>query len=428
MGNVRTNKMSWYMITTLGVSIVIAGQFSGWNLGLVYGWKNMLLGTGLMFLFYVGFLQLIAEMGSTWPSAGGLAKYTSLAFGRLPGGLINISMTMALIAGTGVVSGFIASYGQTLLGIDENYIKMALFVCILILHLAGTKEAMWVIILAGLVAVCTLLSFSLVSLPHFQFSAFSDNTSTISFGQIIKVLPFSLWMFVGVEQAVIASEEVNNPRKDLPRGLLMAIIILFITAAGVLFGALGLGDIDILAKAGDPLLASLQKGNLYFMKSIIGLGAVFGLLASFFSLTYSASRQLFDLSRNEFSPALFARANLKGTPVHALFVVMILGFIISFIPPERIILSMVVLFTLTYFVTSLSFLYLRKNQVHQPRQYRAIGGIATGYVTLILSGLISYACFGSDFVSLSIILSIYCSSCLYYFFKTKSTYPVINES
>ena len=415
----RSQTMNGYMVATLGVSIVIAGQFSGWNLGLANGWKNMLLGTALMFIFYIGFLQLISEMGSTWPSAGGLAQYTRLAFGKLPGGLVNVAMAVTLIAGTGIVGGFITSYGETMLGINGLLLKTLLFCFVLALHLAGTREAMWVVVLAGLVAVLTLLSFTAVSLPHFDISAFSRDQSTLSLTGVIHVLPFSLWMFIGVEQAVTASEETHNPGKNLPQGFTLAILVLCLTAAGVLFGASGLGHIDKLAVAGDPLLAALDEKRFPLMHSAIGFGAIFGLIASFFSLSYSASRQVFDLSRSQFFPAVFSTVNHKGIPVKAFLFVMSVGFAVSFIPAEKILLALVILFTATYFITALAYLRLRHSHADTPRRYHARGGKITGYITLLLASLIFYACFSADALTIISLGAIFATVMLYHVVKRK---------
>lgn len=408
------HKLGWPMIAMLGVSIVIAGQFSGWNLGLSYGWKNMLVGTVVMFAFYIGFLQLVSEMGSTWPSAGGLAKFSTLAFGRLPGGLINVSMAIALIAGTGIVSEFISAYGQSLLGLDGTLIKVLLFSGVLCLHLYGTKESMWMILIAGLIAVMTLLIFSGVSLTHLDLRKLADDGSVLSFSGVVQALPYALWMFVGVEQAVTASEEARNPVRDIPRGLMLAIVVLVITAAGVLLGAPSLAGVEVLKSAGDPLLAALDVGGFSGLHTVIGLGAIFGLIASFFSLSYSASRQLFDLSRSQFFPAMFAQSTERGIPARALWLVMVMGFGISFAPAESILLAMVVLFTGAYAVTTLAYLRLHHKEGAKHRGYTAKGGVACGYATLGLSATIFYACFSTDLMTIFAIITLFAAIIVYH--------------
>lgn len=43
--------LNWFKIAGIGISIVIAGQFSGWNFGLEYGWTNMFIAFVIMFFF-----------------------------------------------------------------------------------------------------------------------------------------------------------------------------------------------------------------------------------------------------------------------------------------------------------------------------------------------------------------------------------------
>ncbi|MCY1298073.1 ethanolamine permease [compost metagenome] len=216
-------------------------------------------------------------------------------------------------------------------------------------------------------------------------------------------------MYLGVEQAVTASEEAELPSRDVPRGLFLALAMLTLTAVGVVVFAPGAGNVSSVAAAGDPLLAALDSATSEqgWLVTLIGAGAIFGLLASFFSLSYSASRQLFDLSRTGFFPSSFAKVTTRGTPVAAFLLVAAVGFGISLFPPEKVLLSVVLLFTSTYVLTTLSFLRLRKTLADVPRGYRAKGGIATGAVTLLLSGLIFYACFSTDLVTLAVIALVF---------------------
>lgn len=400
--SIRVHTFSWRMIATIGVAIVVAGQFSGWNYGLAYGWANMVAAALLMLLFYGGLLQCLSEMAATWPSAGGLANYSRLAFGEWAGGLLSVSLALGLIACVGAVSSFIASYAATVTGASGLVIRLVLFLGVMALHVLGTKEAMWVVVSAGIVAIATLLGFaagtaSFVKVVHLELT-----DQPLSVHGIIQAIPFALWLYLGVEQAVTASEEAENPAKDMPRGLMLALTVLTITAAGVLICAPGAGGVSIVSKAGDPLLAAIQAQGIDHaaLTNIIGIGAIFGLLASFFSITYSASRQIYDLSRTGFFPDLFSKVTDKGVPVPAFIAVAIIGFSISLVSPERILLAAVLLFTAAYFLTAIAFLRLRLTMGHVERAYRAVGGLATGVVTLGISLIIFYACFNIDWVSL----------------------------
>ncbi|MGD9471698.1 MAG: amino acid permease [Novosphingobium sp.] len=402
---IRVHTLSWRMIATIGVAIVVAGQFSGWNYGLAFGWSNMVAAGLLMLVFYAGLLQCLSELSATWPSAGGLANYSRLAYGDWAGGLLSVSMALGLIACAGAVANFIASYAATVIGAGGLATRIALFMGVMALHLRGTKEAMWMVVLAGAVAIATLLGFAQGTAVFVQTSNFELDNQALSTHGVIQAIPFALWLYLGVEQAVTASEEAANPAIDMPRGLMLALVILTVTAAGVLICAPGAGGVSVVSKAGDPLLAAIlaQGSGHAVLANIIGVGAIFGLLASFFSITYSASRQLFDLSRTGFFPKPFATVTEKGTPVAAFIAVALSGFLVSLVSPERILLAAVLLFTASYFLTALAFVRLRKTMGHVERSYRALGGLGTGIVTLGISLIIFYACLNIDWLSLALI-------------------------
>lgn len=403
----RVHTLGWRTIATIGIAIVVAGQFSGWNYGLAYGWANMVGAAILMLLFYLGLLQGLAEMAATWPSAGGLANYSRLAFGEWVGGMLSVSMAMGLVACAGVVGSFIAAYAQTVIGADALVVKVLLFAGVMTLHLRGTKEAMWVVILAGVVAIATLLGFAAGTAPLVRAANLGLADQHLSVSGIVQAIPFALWLYLGVEQAVTASEEAEKPGSDMPRGLMIALGVLTLTAAGVILCAPGAGGIALVAKAGDPLLAALPVGAGSYFPTIIGVGALFGLLASFFSITYSASRQIYDLSRTGFFPAVFERVSRNGTPVPAFIVVAMTGFAVSLVGPERVLLVAVLLFTAAYFLTALAFLRLRTTMRGTPRAYRAFGGVGSGVLTLAISLIIFYACFNIEWHSILLIFAVF---------------------
>ena len=126
-----------------------------------------------------------------------------------------------------------------------------------------------------------------------------------------------------------------------------------------------------------------------------------------FAFERSASRQMFDLSRTGFFPPLFARINGRGIPVFAFLFVALVGFAVSFVNPERVLLLIVLLFTSTYVLVALAFIRLRKTRADVPRAYTARGGMFTAVVTLLISVVICYACFNIDWIMLAAVLVVF---------------------
>lgn len=70
--SLKKQPISWVKVAGLGIAIVIAGQFVGWNYGLAAGGAGgLLIAAFLMLILYFGFAQSLAELSSALPSAGG---------------------------------------------------------------------------------------------------------------------------------------------------------------------------------------------------------------------------------------------------------------------------------------------------------------------------------------------------------------------
>jgi ethanolamine permease len=291
------------MIAGLSVSTVVAGQFAGWNYGLANGWSNMFVATVFSAVLYLGLAFCVAELSASLPSAGGFGAYSQAAFGRFPGFLTGFAVFAALAIGTGVAANFVSNYVTSLLGVGGWPVKLAIFVLVIVVHLCGVGEALGLVMAAGVVAVLALVLFCLACIPHFQLANLFDHGQAppLSLSAVFHSIPFAIWLFLGLEQAATASEEAVDPGRTMPRALLVSIAILALTACGVLLFAPGAAGTTKVAVADDPLYMALGFGTgaapAGLLPKVVALGAIFGLFATFFSLCYAASRQLFSLAR-----------------------------------------------------------------------------------------------------------------------------------
>ncbi|MEL2255850.1 amino acid permease, partial [Klebsiella pneumoniae] len=83
--------------------------------------------------------------------------------------------------------------------------------------------------------------------------------------------------------------------------------------------------------SGNPLVEALEsayKGSTW-MSQFVNLVGLAGLIASFFSIIYAYSRQIFALSRAGYLPRSLSLTNRKKAPVLALVVPGVIGFGLS---------------------------------------------------------------------------------------------------
>lgn len=394
----KTGRLRWKSIAGLAVAIVIAGQFSGWNFGLQNGWQNMFAATFLTALMYVGLVVCVSELSSAIPSAAGLGAYSQTAFGPLAGYVVGLAVFIALSIGSGAAANFASAYTESLIGFGGWPAKALLFAIVIGIHLRGVGEAVNLTFVAGAIAVIALIVFCAAMATKFDAGELTSTTigASLSPRGIFASIPFAVWLFLGVEQAATAAEETADPARDMPKGLLAGVGILAITALGVLVLAPG-GGIDVVANAADPLYAAMTSeaafGKATFGSKFVGIGAVLGLTATFFSLVYSASRQAYGLAREaQFLPIL-TRTNKMGAPAPALILVGAIGLVTSTIAPDQILIAVVLLLSITYVLTVLAFIELRRKHPGLSRPFRAPGGVVTAVVSLFLTIGVILACF-----------------------------------
>jgi ethanolamine permease len=414
--DLRSGKLGVVQIAALGVSLVIVGQFTGWNFGLpVGGLGGMLVAGAIVLAMYLGLSRCVLELATSMSSAGGTHTYGSAAFGPLVGYLAGMSVLLALTLGVGIVAEFIAAYMRSVFGFGGWPLKMLLMVVVVAIHIRGVGEASSFTVVSSALAALVLLTFAALMLPHFKLEHLYDSDVERSlfpagFRGVYACIPFAMWLFLAIENTALAVEEVEDPFKTLPRGLMVALATVALIGLLVLVLGTGGAGVSAIKAADDPLyaaLASRSAGSNIWSARLIGVGAVSGLIASFFSLVYAASRQLFAIAREGDLPKGIAAVGVRGTPWAALLIVGVGAIIASAVPPSRLVVPIVLLLDVSYVLILAAYLRLRRERALPDRRYRAPGGEIGAWLTLALAVLILFSCLQLDAVTMECIGAFY---------------------
>jgi len=253
---------------------------------------------------------------------------------------------------------------------------------------------------AGVLAILGILLFDIALLPNFDPANLTRGGEGLHVDArgVFACIPYAIWLFISVEQSAAASEEVGDPARDMPRGILVAIVTLLVSALGVLVLGVGAGGIERLGDAADPLYAAMAggRGVPHWIVAVVGSSGILGLIATVFSLIYAASRQIFALARDGFMPAILARTNRFASPHVALLSIGAIGLAASAVPPDRILLAVVLLLSGSYVVLLAAFIRLRLTRPDAVRPFRAWGGVPMASLCLLLAAGLFLACFRAD--------------------------------
>jgi amino acid transporter len=143
---------------------------------------------------------------------------------------------------------------------------------------------------------------------------------------ILKGVSAVFFAYIGFDAISTTAEECENPQRDLPRGMMWAIIIctvLYIAIALVLTGMVHYSDLNV----GDPLLFVFEKLDLKIMSAIIGVSAVIAMASVLLVFQMGQPRIWMSMSRDGLLPKKFSTVHPKfKTPSYATVVT---GFVVA---------------------------------------------------------------------------------------------------
>lgn len=400
-----TGSVGWVVLAALGISYVVAGDYAAWNYGFAAsGWGGMLIALGLMALMYLCLVFCLAELASAIPTAGGGYAFSRRAFGPALGFIAGICVVIEYVGATGAIGIFLSSYFEALTGLSGPWVLAGFYLLFLGIHLWGVGEALRLLLALALVAVLGIAVFVGTTLPGFAAerlvagAADAVPAGFLPFGAfgIWAALPFGIAFFLAVEGVPLASEEARDPARSVPRAMIVAWSVLALLAIAILVAAPGTAGIGPLLGSDSPLIAAmLAPGSTASTVAVkaVNLAGLVALAASFFSIMYAFSRQIFALSRAGYLPRVLSLTNRRKSPWLAILVPGLIAFALSlFGAGEPLIVMAVFCATTSYLLMLGAFLRLRRTAPDLPRPYRTPGGVWTARLALVLALAAFVAC------------------------------------
>lgn len=178
--------------------------------------------------------------------------------------------------------------------------------------------------------------------------------------------------YIGFDAVSTAAEEVKNPQKDLPRGIIASLIIctvLYIVVSAILTGMVPYLKFKETAA---PVAFALQQVGITWGSALVAVGAICGLTSVLLVMMFGQTRVLFAMSRDGLLPKVFGHVDSKfHTPLRSTLLVGIVTMIIAGFTPIAVVSELTNIGTLAAFViVSASVIVLRKREPDQPRTFK----------------------------------------------------------
>lgn len=321
-----------YSYATLGE---IVAWMIGWDLLLEYG-----LATSAVSVGWSGYFQsLMAGFGLKLPAA------LTAARGSVPGvqTLLNLPACLIMLAITWVVS-------------------------------YGVRESTRINNLMVAVKIGVVLLFIAVGVWHVQPANWRP-FAPFGFSGIFNAAALVFFAFIGFDAVTSAAEEVRNPRRDLPVGIIGSLAVctvLYVTVAAIMTGIVPFAK---FAGVDHPVSLALQFAGENWVAGFVDLGAILGMTTVILVMTYGQTRVIFAMSRDGLLPERLSSLHpVHATPYFATWTVGIVFAAIAAFVPLNVLAELINIGTLAAFtLISVAVLVLRKTRPELPRAFRCPG-------------------------------------------------------
>ena len=402
-----------WSLWALGVGAVISGHYSGWNLGLENGFGAMLAALFVIAAMYWGLVFSLAEMSPALPHTGAAYSFARSAMGPWGGMVTGLAESIEYILTPAVIVYFIGTYFTAIFETPEAWQPLwwaAGYAIFLALNLLGVELSFRISVIVTLSALAVLAVFWVSAIPHFDLHHWALNDGPWFPGGVAGVfaaMPFAVWLFLAIEQLPLAAEESADPKKDMPRGLILGMSTLMVSALLTVFLNSGIGSMDAdkmhgaasLAKSSEPLLDGFRVIYGSGAAKTLAFLAVIGLIASFHTIIYAYGRQIYSLSRAGYYLGFMSITSGKHKVPHmALFAGTALGLatmlVVWFAAGEKergaviggTLLNMAVFGAMiSYAMQGVSFILLRRNLPHIARPYVSPLGVPGASASIVIA-------------------------------------------
>ena len=284
-----------------------------------------------------------AEMATAMPESGGTYIYIDRALGPLFGTIAGIGAWFSLVFKSSFALVGLGAYLLLLVPLSGGLVKavaLGLAALIVVLNVVGTEQsgkAQSIIVTAVVVALAAYVLNSGVAVEPARFQPFVSKGS----GGIVTAAAFVFVSYAGVTKIASVAEEVEDPGRNLPRGILISMGVMMLLYTLVVGAVVGLNDAKTLTTGGPtggPSLTPMADGAAALFG---GVGVVVVSLVAILALTSMAnagvlasSRFPLAMSRDSLAPGVLARVSERfQTPLNAIVLtgVLLLG-LIAFVP------------------------------------------------------------------------------------------------
>lgn len=349
-----------------------------------------------------------AEFASMIPVAGSAYTYSYATMGEFIAWIIGWDLVLEYAVGAATVSiswsrylhkfleGFNIHLPEALMAgpWDGGMVNLpAVFVVILmsLLLIRGTKESATVNGIIVALKVSVVLIFIVLGWGYINYANYdpyipaNEGNGVFGFSGIMRAAGIVFFAYIGFDAVSTAAQEAKNPGKDMPKGILISLLIctlLYILFAHVMTGVTsyksfqgqdGIAPVAVaIEHMGKQDASGVYHADYPWLNRAIIVAILAGYMSVILVMLMGQSRVFYSMSRDGLVPKVFSSVHPKyRTPAKNNLVFMLLVSLFAAFIPARIVGEMTSIGTLFAFIlVCIGIIVMRKQMPDAPRKFR----------------------------------------------------------
>jgi amino acid transporter len=352
-----------------------------------------------------------ASLGSRYPRAAGASFITHRAFG-LPflSYMVGLAVAASGLTSFATQSRTFAGYLQGLLHGEASAAKetpllfvLGFIVVLTLINFWGMRESTWLNMICTTIEVLGLAIVIIVGARYIGGVNYLEVPSTtpadggasvagaLTMGLLLQGAVLTFYSFIGFEDMINVSEEVKNPQRNFPIGVMVALAVTTVIYIAISITAVSVVPHAQLAASKQPLVDVVKTAAPAFPSMIFSFIALFAIANTGLLNYIMGSRLLYGMARQGFVPKFLGTVHpQRRTPHYAIVVLMAIVIALALVGDiTRLALATSSLLLAVFIVVNAALLVLQRRSGEAKGQFEVPSIVPIGGVIVCSAMLIS---------------------------------------
>lgn len=317
-----------------------------------------------------------AELTAWQPKEGSIYEYTYQLISPFTGFLVGWMWMLSNTFGGAAVSLGFAYYLAALFPIlSANWIAAILCIAFTALNFFGIRQSAFLnnfLVMAKLLILAFFCIFGLAYIKSVNFTPFAPLQVGVLYGAC-----YIFFAYGGFARVAVIAEEVKNAKRNVPRAILLSLVISTIVYIVVGFVAVGLIGAPELAKSNSPLTTAIDVTGNTAAAYVVSAGGLLATASVLLTSILGVSRMAYAMARRKDIPQALSKLHPKyNTPYYSIWIIgALMTLLVLFIDLTRVVAISTFALLFYYSFANVSALRLKVEKRLYPRFVPILGTI-----------------------------------------------------